>query len=500
MSFADGLQSGFNFAISAHKMRLLDEEEKRSKEIFDLEKQQKQADIDYREYLMSKKEMEKKESLALIESRKSTAERNQALTEQTNFTLEQAKKAAADNDSLRSLLASSAVLEDMQAWATDPELVKRINTPVFDTWASNTIGTIQELRDQDNGYDILEVLDFKTFEALENLAPILDSRDFSQINESNAADLTQLFKGSMNKYLGKQFKDSDLEGEITDVRLTGGFQALGNGSNTLVEAEYTVLDSNGNSVKKVGFLPDTTSKFISSEIEADDAKAVSVGDLVDVAAVTSSILTKALENPAMIDVAAKLNQRTVKSYYPPDRLEDAKIAVEADRIYSAAKVDYASTLATYGGTDIADTDFNDPEEVNELLSTLKIGFNDLPTTTIEQDGQSLLAIPSAYENIYDLLATQQMTFGEAQNRANTGEGILTRKINVRPSRYNFGDISFPAQTSRETFIDQLETSFGEELIDTQVRRIEEEFRNTYGTDIQDEQLLDQLSLILDRRS
>ena len=154
MSFADGLQSGFNFAVSAHKMRLLDEEEKRNKEMFDLEKQQKQADIDYREYLMSKKEMEKKESLALIESRQSTAERNQALTEQTNFTLDQAKKAAADNDSLRSLLASSAVLEDMQAWATDPELVKRINTPVFDTWASNTIGTIQELRDQDNGYDI----------------------------------------------------------------------------------------------------------------------------------------------------------------------------------------------------------------------------------------------------------------------------------------------------------------------------------------------------------
>jgi hypothetical protein len=503
MAFADGLQSGFNFAINAHKMKLLDEEERRSKEIFELEKQEKQADIDYRNYLMSQKEQNERESDALIEMRQASTERDQALTATTNYNLQQAKEASKENKELKSLLTGYSILEDMKAWADDPELSKRINTPVFETWAGNTIGAITNLRDQDNGFDILEVLDIKTFQALENLAPVLDSRDFSQLNESNSKDLTQLFKGSINKFLGKEFKDSDLEGQIIDVKLTGGFQAIENGANTLVEAEYTVLNSEGNKVKRVGFLPDTTTSIISSEIEADDAKAVSVGDLVDTVGVTQTILTEALKSPRMIDIAMRLSQRSIKAYYPPDRLQDAKMQVEASKIYSGDLDRYTATLAAYGGLDIADTNFDDPAEVDELLRTLKIGFPDLPIATqSDQDGKTVLAIPRGYETIYDLLGTQITTFEEAEQQARSGPGVLSRRVSVRtrPDSYTFGDLEIKSNANRSDFIEDLSGLIGGDVVETQVQNIEEEFRSQYGRDIRDEELLDQLNLLLRRRS
>lgn len=502
MAIADGLQSGFNFAINAQKMRLLDEEEKRSSEIFELEKQEKQADIDYREYLMSQKDQQRKESDALIEMREASTERDQALTATTNFNLTQAKEKAKVDGNLRSVLASYSILEDMQAWADDPELNKRINTPVFDTWASNTNGAIVELREQDNGYDILEILDYKTARALNNLAPILDSRDFSQLGESNSQDLTQLFKGSINKFLGKKFQDTDVQGEIIDVNLTGNFQAIENGQNTLVEARYTVLDNKGNKVQKVGFLPDTTTNIISSEIEPSDAKAVSVADLVDVASVTSSILTKAMESPKMIDVALKLSQRTIKGYYPPDRAEDAKIAVYADQIYNQSRNEWSAALATYGGADIGTTNFQDPEEVDELLTTLKIGFPDLPTVTkTSEDGSQLLAIPNGYETIFDLTGSQMLTFEQAEERARRGDSPLNRKISIRtrPESYAFGDLTIPSDSGRSAYTDRLSDLFGDDIIQTQINNIEEAFKTEYGREIRDEELLDQLNLLLRRR-
>lgn len=502
MAIADGLQSGFNFAINAQKMRLLDEEEKRSSEIFELEKQEKQADIDYREYLMSQKDQQRQESDALIEMREASTERDQALTATTNFNLTQAKEKAKIDANLRSVLASYSILEDMQAWADDPELNKRINTPVFDTWASNTNGAIIELREQDNGYDILEILDYKTARALNNLAPILDSRDFSQLSESNSQDLTQLFKGSINKFLGKQFQDTDVQGEIIDVNLTGNFQAVEDGKNTLVEARYTVLDKNGNKVQKVGFLPDTTTNIISSEIEPSDAKAVSVADLVDVAAVTSSILTKAMESPRMIDVALKLSQRTIKGYYPPDQAGEAKIAVAANQIYNQARDSWSAALGTYGGTEIADTNFQDPAEVDELLRTLKIGFPDLPTVTkTSEDGSQLLAIPNGYETIFDLTGSQMLTYDQAEELARRGDSALTRNISIRtrPESYAFGDLTIPSDSGRAAYTDRLSDLFGDDIIQTQVNKIEEAFKTEYGREIRDEELLDQLNLLLRRR-
>jgi hypothetical protein len=94
-----------------------------------------------------------------------------------------------------------------------------------------------------------------------------------------------------------------------------------------------------------------------------------------------------------------------------------------------------------------------------------------------------------------------LTYDQAEELARKGDSALSRNISIRtrPESYAFGDLTISSDSGRAAYTDRLSDLFGDDIIQTQVNKIEEAFKTEYGREIRDEELLDQLNLLLRRR-
>ena len=88
--------------------------------------------------------------------------------------------------------SAKLLLEDMMKIASDPVASEQFTQgPHFATWMGVNQDEIERLESQ--GFDLLSMLDHKTFQAFEVLAPIVESGDFTSFDESHGQHLSQVF-------------------------------------------------------------------------------------------------------------------------------------------------------------------------------------------------------------------------------------------------------------------------------------------------------------------
>ena len=396
--------------------------------------------------------------------------------------------------------SAKLLLEDMMKIASDPVASEQFTQgPHFATWMGVNQDEIERLESQ--GFDLLSMLDHKTFQAFEVLAPIVESGDFTSFDESHGQHLSQVFRGDLNLFLGKQYSSPNVNGEIVDLNFTGNVQAIGTGENALVEAQYTILDKEGTRHKVKGFLPDLATDVIRHDLDQTDAKAASISDVVDKFGATSQVVMMALKNPGVIKMAQQLNNTRLLSYYPPDSKYDTAVIELVRKITADSTSRVITGMAQLddmgvGLDSINDKQNPDPVELDTFLRNFEAVF---PEASFQKNDQGMYILDPG-QQIYDVIGSVQTTVPEAFDLIKTQGTVPQRDTSPAPGRmrdsFDFrGDLSIPKNTTRPVYIQQLNEVYGTNVINEQIMKIEDAYRERFGSEIADDQLLDQLYLL-----
>ena len=396
--------------------------------------------------------------------------------------------------------SAKLLLEGMMNIASDPVASEQFTQgPHFATWMGVNLDEIERLEGQ--GFDLLSMLDHKTFQAFEVLAPIVEGGDFSVFDESHGPHLSQVFKGDLNLFLGKQYSSPTINGEIVDLNFTGNVQAVGTGETALVEAQYTVLDKEGTRHKVTGFLPDLATDVIKHDLDQTDAKAASIADVVDKFGATSQVVMMALKNPGVIKMAQQLNNTKLLSYYPPDSKYDTAVIELVRKITADSTSRVITGMAQLddmgvGLDSINDKQNPDPVELDTFLRNFEAVF---PEASFQKNDQDMYILDPG-QQIYDVIGGVQTTVPEAFDLIKTQGTVPQRDTSPAPGRmrdsFDFrGGLSIPKNTSRSVYTQQLNATYGTNVINEQIMKIENVFNKRFGTEIADDQLLDQLYLL-----
>lgn len=516
MSFSKGFENTFFSMMQMGRFQYAEEEEKRA------QAQEERAAKLFPEQLSEVQATAslRKEQATELEY-KNTDEFRQRETNRTNSLIREANARSDAQEFQTSNVKSQAnqysarlILEDMISVANDENFDSFIESPYFNTWKGYYQDEIERLADQ--GFDLLSILDHKTFKAFEVLSPIVESGDFTQFDESHGQHLTQIFRGDVNSYLGRrvylgreQGKKTEMgTAEIVDVVFTGNVQALSGGENAAIEAEYTYIDDEGNRGTAKGFLPDLKSVSKKSPLFIDydlpeDKYSVSIKDVVDKYAATGQVVMTALQNPNMIKMAQRMNNTRLLSYYPPDTKFDTAVINSARQITQNYADRFEKGIKQMSDLGASPYDFADPmnpapDELDRYLRVAEMVFPELSFS--EQDGNKVL---DPGDSIYDALTGAQITEKQAfqfvRDQATVPQRDRTDLIPEMRQSFDFRDISIPTGTPRATYIQELGNIYGTNTVNEQVSKIETAFAERFGSEINDDQLLDQLHLMFGGR-
>jgi len=154
--------------------------------------------------------------------------------------------------------------------------------------------------------DFTKFVDDKYMNGWERIAPKIEAGDFTSIVEQDSDVLSTIFKERLNLFQGKDFVSKDgKKGTIESVSFSGDFDAIKGTTNLLVGGKFMVkYEGQDDLVEEMSYLPDNAraSKEIRQDMEGDDAKAVSVADVVDRVAAEKDFAMYAVNNPGVYRV------------------------------------------------------------------------------------------------------------------------------------------------------------------------------------------------------
>ena len=138
----------------------------------------------------------------------------------------------------------------------------------------------------------------------------------------------------------------------------------------------------------------------------------------------------------------------------------------------------------------------DPVELDTFLRNFEAVF---PEASFQKNDQDMYILDPG-QQIYDVIGGVQTTVPEAFDLIKTQGTVPQRDTSPAPGRmrdsFDFrGGLSIPKNTSRSVYTQQLNATYGTNVINEQIMKIENVFNKRFGTEIADDQLLDQLYLL-----
>jgi hypothetical protein len=305
MSFASGFKDGFSYYLSLAERK--DDEKLRAAklETESLRQQAYRADLEASEE--AKKAREFKESdIPVIDGKQdlsglSLMQREQlskTKAEEYNFNEIQplVKKEADLKLSTAQTKNTQAQMElDLLAQGIQDEEDRKAFYRVANTYRLLSEGRIdpvvaasfleEDLLTLRDNIDFTKFLGDDYMKGWQRITPKIESGDFASIVEQDSDVLTTIFKERLNLFKGKTFVGKDgRKGIIKNVGFSGDFDAIKDSANMVVGGNFEVLFEGGEQPETVfSYLPDNASalKEIKQDQQADDAKVVSVADVVD---------------------------------------------------------------------------------------------------------------------------------------------------------------------------------------------------------------------------
>lgn len=513
MSFADGLDSGINLSLKISALQLQKEEEARLREKAKYDAMTAQSTMQ-KNILESQKILEETEELrykntdayrrrqeAVLESNMNWRD---TVSESIRVDTEEGKRIAERNQDVENWNVTTELLASANRWALDPVLIeqRKSNSPEWQAWQNNTLKVLSKLHD--DGSDIVEAINPRYLQAITKISEVLEPNG-SELNLDNtdlsqySSDITTIFRPKLGTYLGKQYKDDKgNEGEIIDIRLTGGFPAVDEGTKAIIETEYTIQTPSGEKKKITGFLPDRSASVIRGDIEQSDAVAVSVADLIDQTAVGKTLAGMMLDNPGVIEVMQEINGINSAKYFPPDQKFEALILETAEELRDQSNIDIEdkkikNNVSRFSRLPFNSNDTADMETVDRGLRSLSQSFdgfgNYLGQKTV--DGKTYLTLPEG-ETIDGIINKTKLSVQDSLNIARSSTRIPSGAGSTRLQRKNIYDFSIGTNKleisrgeSSAEFLPKLKTQYGDDVIDNAIQDIRNELSQTYSGDVMD---------------
>ena len=276
------------------------------------------------------------------------------------------------------------VFNGLLAHANDPVFMESKGTSAYDLVVQGFAEQANSL-DRAGAVDLLSMLDkdyAKNMLALEPLFGALQSgAGLENVNLGDYnTELNKMLDVRKNEFIGKTFKKADgTKAKITGLNidfnsLEGVSGSERSGGNVLIKGTFKLDDG----TEVLSYIPDSSRAVISEAQESTDAFSISLGDLMDTAAASRSIIQTALNpnNVAIFQVAADVAERKRNLYErDPNKLANINAqAIETFGVYSnrfSQQLQLDSNLTSeikYIGSD-------DPEEESEAIRKISTKYN-----------------------------------------------------------------------------------------------------------------------------
>lgn len=147
------------------------------------------------------------------------------------------------------------------------------------------------------------------------LSPKMEAGDFEGIVRENADDLSTVHKRQLQGYVGKQFQNENGKiGRISSVKFSGDFDPIEGGRNLVIGGQFEVYyEGDKQPTTEFSYLPDNSEpqKIIKQDRSADDAKSVSVADIVDITAAHKEIAAEVMQNENLRNTLLEVSKGAV---------------------------------------------------------------------------------------------------------------------------------------------------------------------------------------------
>ncbi len=322
-AFGSGFKDGFGYYTALANLqqdKLLNEQRIKTEQLrqegYSLEMQEKRetkdvrmaaiaADSAFSTARAAKTDLESKEFIELAPQRKESAnlilESNKNLLEQNKLAVQDATRKLTDIQEIGAV----EQLINVSSLLTDPNIDADVAASFLEDALINLRGSIDFTKFKEDSY----------WQGWEAIAPKLESGDFEGIAKENPDALSSIFKESLNSFNGKQFISKDgRKGIIQGVKLSGNFDPITGSANTLVEGKYSVMFEGATEPEDVfTYMPDNARnlKTITEDIEGNDAKVVSISDIVDKVAAEKDFAMMLVNNPKMLETFTKASKGAI---------------------------------------------------------------------------------------------------------------------------------------------------------------------------------------------
>lgn len=376
--FADGFNSGLNMMLSARRLALYEEEaeaKRKKQEAMDKPIEDISPGISTTLGTAEGTTLEQATAISNIQTQEAGRKRTAVQTEALQQTVDAFVDREADAASLRQLQIEDSQLtidnkqiQNQQFQRTFDNAVDLENavaakdafyalkelaenselrgTPTYDAMAQFTVN-ITRKGIEDGSVDILEVLSPEMAKATNNMKPLINGLRTGQITDTSEIvlgdyneSLNTLFNVKKNKYVGKTYIAEDgTRGEIVGVDLDFNTFEVEQGSErsggkAILKGIFSYRGEDGEiRQSKPTFMPDASKAVIRETQRGGDAFAVSLNDMIDIAASTDSLIMSAMNmNPKIFEDAAILRDKYISKYErtTKDQL-DINVAI-SDRI------------------------------------------------------------------------------------------------------------------------------------------------------------------------
>lgn len=424
MSFADGFNSSLSLMLSLERTNLLKEEEE-SKRAREAELTQEVADVapdlaDQFETGTTVREagdvMTLRTQGAQIRSSDATTRLRGQQSEMIDIELEGYRERLATSDAtaqanLNTIQLSNEGLEmdnvikskgiknqqdydnaklsfdvfgGLLAHANDRVFMESKGTAAYDLVVQGFAEQANSL-DRAGAVDLLSMLDkdyAKNMVALEPLFRALQSgAGLENVNLGDYnTELNKMLDIRKNEFIGSTFKKADgTKAKITGLNidfntLEGVSGSERSGGNVLIKGTFKLDDG----TEVLSYIPDSSRAVISEAQESTDAFSISLGDLMDTAAASRSIIHTALNpnNVAIFQVAADVAERK-RNLYERDPSKLANINAQAIETFGVYSNRFSQQLQLDSNlpSEIKFIGSNDPERESESIRTLATKYN-----------------------------------------------------------------------------------------------------------------------------
>lgn len=274
-------------------------------------------------------------------------------------------------------------------------------------------------------------------------------------------------------YVGAEFihktdEQTERKGVVEGIEYDGQLIAKGRGDKMILGAKVTV---NFGDTKEVfsTFLPDRddNNKFVfRSDLPEDDAKAVSVADVMDIVSSNFPVAQALFDNPSMLRHLEKVNSVYIKNNYPLGQRNAEEDMKSARAVLGFEEANYFTTLAQAKlETFINNPDINDQSpELQQAARIFYSRYTDKSGIIVKKDGTyapssehpDLLA--AIFSNAPDVSALKQSYDGRTIEELNQ-EKRDDPDASATPTIYPIYGVNIPYDSTPQQTYDAVRQNF-----------------------------------------